>query len=87
MKDFYDLMVLFRHPTFNLTANIEVIHSVFNHRNTVLPEKLIYDSQAITTLSRNWSHFLNTLENEFQENVPKGFTDVISQINQMIKLL
>jgi len=87
MKDFYDLIMLFQFPEFNLRDNTDVISSVFTHRDTALPTNLSYDPQAIEVLSRGWKRFLNTLEEEFQQNVPAEFLEVVANINQMLELL
>ena len=87
MKDFYDLIALFKFPGLDLKASKNVIRSVFEHRQTSLPTRLSYDLQAMETLSRSWKRFHNTLENEFQQKAPADFLDVIARIDQMLALL
>lgn len=87
MKDFYDLIALSQFTEFDYRASSDVIRSVFTHRGTVLPTKLSYDSQAITTLSRGWKRFIETLEDEFAKNIPREFVEVVTKLNELLKNL
>jgi len=87
MKDFYDITVISGLQDFDLGDSKAVIQSVFDHRKTELPTKLSYDTQAIENLSRGWKRFLGTLEEEFSENIPKEFSDLVVTINDLLKLI
>ena len=87
MKDFYDVIVISKLQDFNLKASAAVVGSVFEHRKTVLPTKLSYDQQAIDVLSRDWKRFIGTLEDEFAENVPEEFMEVIAKIEDLLHAL
>jgi predicted nucleotidyltransferase component of viral defense system len=83
MKDFYDLVTLARFSEFDVEANAEVVHTVFAHRRTLLPKRLIYDNQATETLSRSWKRFVGTLEGEFRRSMPTEFSQVVETIDQI----
>ena len=87
MKDFYDLVTLARFSEFDVEANAEVVHTVFAHRRTLLPKRLIYDTQATETLSRSWKRFVGTLEGEFRRSMPVDFSQVVEAIDQILSLL
>lgn len=87
MKDFYDVIVISRLPDLDLKASAVVVGSVFEHRKTVLPKKLSYDQQAIDVLSRGWKRFIGTLEDEFADNVPKEFVEVVAEIEDLLHAL
>lgn len=87
MKDFYDLIALSQLADFSPQDHADVVRSVFEHRGTSLPTTLSYDKEAIETMSRNWKRFVGTLEEEFQANVPAGFSAVVDKIDDMIKEL
>ena len=87
MKDFYDIALISELSEFDLKANQAVIRSVFANRKTILPTKLSYDTQALENLSQNWKRFLGTLEEEFRGVMPKEFSDVVSKISQLLKVI
>lgn len=87
MKDFYDIIVISKLPGFDLKASAAVVGSVFKHRKTVLPKKLSYDQQAIDVLSRGWKRFIGTLEDEFADNMPKEFMEVVAEIEDLLHAL
>lgn len=87
MKDFYDVIVISKLPDLDLKASAIVVGSVFEHRKTVLPKKLSYNQQAIDVLSRGWKRFIGTLEDEFANNVPKEFVEVVAEIEDLLHAL
>lgn len=87
MKDFYDLITLSKFSEFDLEASISVIHSVFSHRGTAIPKRLIYDQAAVENLSRGWKRFLGALEDEFRGSVPTEFLQVVEKVDEILGLL
>lgn len=87
MKDFYDIIVISKLPDFDLKASASAVGSVFEHRKTALPKRLSYDQQAIDVLSRGWKRFIGTLEDEFAENMPKAFMEVVAKIEALLHAL
>lgn len=84
MKDFYDTIAISRLPDFDLKSSAPVVASVFEHRKTVLPKKLSFDQQAIDVLSRGWKRFIGALEDEFADNMPTEFIDVVAEIEDLL---
>lgn len=87
MKDFYDLLALSNLVEFDPCANADVIKSVFAHRGTTLPRRLEFDKAASENLSRSWKRFVRSLEEEFQQNVPVAFAEVVKKIDQILDRL
>jgi len=87
MKDFYDIFVISQLPNFDCKFDLDVVQAVFKYRRTVMLSKLTYDDKAIVTLNRNWKRFIGTLEEDFQQNVPTEFSEVIEKIDQILTVL
>ncbi len=87
MKDFYDLITLSNFPEFDLGESSAVIYSVFSHRGTTIPKRLIYDQGAVENLSRSWKRFLGALEEEFRGLMPEEFVNVIDKVDEILGLL
>jgi len=47
--------------------------------------ELEYDDQAVEVLSRSWRRFLGALEEEFSEDVPSEFNEVVQKINALLE--
>lgn len=84
MKDFYDILLISGLPEFDLIGCRSIVRSVFEHRKTAITAELEYDNQALETLSRSWQRFLRALEDEFSENVPSQFNEVVLKINALL---
>jgi predicted nucleotidyltransferase component of viral defense system len=85
MKDFYDILLISGLTDFNLKGFGPIVRSVFDHRKTAIPTELEYDDQAVEVLSRSWRRFLGALEEEFSENVPSEFNEVVQKINALLE--
>ena len=84
MKDFYDLWVLRKNKQIDVLAISEVIHSVFVHRGTPIPNRLSFDSLAIDVMSRSWIRFIDALNDKSKKDIPRDFSEVIAAIDEML---
>lgn len=85
MKDFYDILLISGPTDFDLKGFGTIVRSVFDHRKTAITTELEYDDQAVEALSRSWRRFLGALEEEFSENVPSEFKEVVLKINALLQ--
>jgi predicted nucleotidyltransferase component of viral defense system len=87
MKDFYDILRILNLAEFNLESSKTVIYSVFSHRKTQLPNKLLYDNRELENFARNWKRFLLSLQDKFSKKLPTEFVEVVKRINSILSKL
>ena len=87
MKDFYDIYLMSGLPEFSINAFSRVVRSVFEHRRTAPVTELEYDDPSTEQLNRSWKRFIGALEDEFSENVPADFNEVVVKINALLDQL
>ncbi|MBS4163219.1 hypothetical protein PRO82_000517 [Candidatus Protochlamydia amoebophila] len=87
MKDFHDIysmIALSALPSFKSLEN--VIQIVFEHRETKLLLPISFQKNEIIRMQSFWSEYLKNLRKENVEALPSLFSDLLTKINQWLKL-
>lgn len=85
MKDFYDLLVIFRSCTMSEDALAQAMSATFCRRQTELPSELPVglsdEFGGDAAVQRRWQDFLRRLETD---DAPESFVDVIAQVRERV---
>ncbi len=87
MKDFHDIYSMIASsalPSFKSLEN--VIRIVFEHRKTELLLPISFQEDEIIRMQSFWSEYLKNLREENVEALPSLFSDLLTKINQWLKL-
>lgn len=87
MKDFHDIYSMLSSsslPSFKELEN--VIRIVFEHRETELLLPISFQEDEIIRMQSFWSEYLKNLREENVEALPTLFSDLLTKINQGLKL-
>lgn len=82
MKDFHDLYSLIRELPFKNLK--EVVHTVFEHRNTPFKIPIIFEDKGLTFLQSLWSAYLKGLRTKDAQLLPSNISELLSELNEWL---
>ncbi|SPJ31991.1 nucleotidyl transferase AbiEii/AbiGii toxin family protein [Candidatus Protochlamydia amoebophila] len=87
MKDFHDIYSMILSSALLSFKSLEnVIRIVFKHRETELLLPISFQEDEIIRMQSFWSEYLKSLREENVEGLPSLFSDLVTKINQWLKL-
>ncbi len=87
MKDFHDIYSMLSSTSLPSFNNLDkVIRIVFEHRETVLLLPISFQDDEIIRMQSFWREYLKNLREENLETLPTFFLDLLTKINQGLKL-
>lgn len=84
MKDFHDLYSMISSSSLSLDGLENIIQSVFRHRQTVLNLPLLFTTDQVLTLQAHWNRYLQNLQKNHMQDLPKDITRVIHTLNDWL---